>query len=52
MNDESFEAIEGTDDDVLSADAANLNEASIYSAGDPDDTSISEDIDEEDEEDE
>ena len=49
MNDESFESIEGTDEDVLSPSAANLNEASIYSAGDPDDVSLSEDIDEEDE---
>ena len=47
MNDESFEAIEGTDDDVLSANAANFNEASIYSAGDPDDSSITNDIDDE-----
>jgi len=47
-NDVSFESIEGTDEDQLDPFVANANEDAIFSGADPDDTSLTEDVDDED----
>lgn len=44
----SFDKIAGTEDDILDPYTANTNEDYIYSAGDPDNTALTEDVDDED----
>lgn len=45
-DDTSFESIEGSDEDLLDPTTANYGEDSIYSGGDPDEASVTDDEEE------
>ena len=47
QDDIPFDSIEGTEDDELDPQAANGNEDSIFSGGDPDDTDTNLELEEE-----